>query len=61
MRRAATAFHYARLGRFSIDRRSYAQALEQYRAALALGGGPRIHYDVAQTLTALVLVDGAEH
>jgi hypothetical protein len=37
----------------AFDRRSYAGALEQYRAALAQGGDPRIHYNVAQTLTAL--------
>jgi hypothetical protein len=37
----------------AFDSRSYAQALDSYRAALAAGGDPRIHYNVAQTLTAL--------
>ena len=37
----------------SFDSRNYAQALEQYRAALAQGGDPRMHYNIAQTLTAL--------
>jgi len=37
----------------AFDSRSYAQALDAYRAALAAGGDPRIHYNVAQTLTAL--------
>jgi hypothetical protein len=37
----------------AFDGRSYARALDDYRAALAAGGDPRIHYNVAQTLTAL--------
>jgi PEGA domain len=36
-----------------FDRRSYAEALEQYQAALARGGDPRVRYNIAQTLTAL--------
>jgi hypothetical protein len=40
-------------GDASFDSRHYAEALEQYRAALAQGGDPRIHYNIAQALTAL--------
>jgi hypothetical protein len=40
-------------GDASFDGRNYADALEQYRAALAQGGDPRIHYNIAQALTAL--------
>ena len=44
----------------SFDRRSYAQALEQYRAALALGGGQRIHYNVAPDAHGARAVRGAQ-
>jgi hypothetical protein len=37
----------------AFDGRNYASALEQYEAALKSGGDPRLHYNVAQTLTAL--------
>jgi hypothetical protein len=37
----------------AFDGRDYAHALEMYRDALAQGGDPRIHYNMAQTLTAL--------
>ena len=37
----------------AFDSRSYADALEGYRAVLSRGGDPRIHYNIAQALTAL--------
>jgi hypothetical protein len=40
-------------GDAAFDGRNYAEALAQYRAALAQGGDPRIRYNIAQTLTAL--------
>jgi len=37
----------------AFDGRNYSDALAQYEAALARGADPRIHYNIAQTLTAL--------
>jgi hypothetical protein len=37
----------------AFDGRRYADALERYRAAFARGRDPRLHYNIAQALTAL--------
>jgi tetratricopeptide (TPR) repeat protein len=37
----------------AFDTRNYERALDAYRAAFAAGGDARLHYNIAQTLTAL--------